>query len=280
MGSEYKKYMVEMKLQEGKYRLWKHGVDMATCFVETYKNKRSIYFSVTNLQPSALLLSEAGREYHLVLLGSDDGQLLHKDFGPFFVSHKGEGGVFKKFAGPEITCYTHCLFLTLDRDGGGTETVYSGTLPFYQEVADAEKPLPEKAVNLFTGIWGGFFEGCGKQVVQAFSPEKDETDARWFRTEDWTHFPDCIKTCEDQARRYGHILLGEKENRFFAAIPGRFLREEQPCREEGIFTLWQPVRGGEGFFETLNDLTGQRAEEIFGYWICGIDGTSGAPFAL
>lgn len=282
MGGEYKKYLVEMQLQGDGYRLWKHGADAALCFVETYKDKRAIYFSAANLYPSTQLMSEAGKEYHLLLLGSADGKLLHKDFGSFVVGRKGEGSIFKKFTGPEITCYTHCLLLALARDGG-TETIYTGTLPFY-EAPEESQSVCRKGENAggkgFPKGWECLFRDCKKQGVSAFSRGKDETEADWYRIEDWTALPDCIKNCEAQARRFGHLLVGERDGHFFAAVPGRFLREEQPCRREEFFTLWQPMRGGEGFFEHLDDLHGDRAEEIFGYWICGIDVSSGKPFSL
>jgi hypothetical protein len=67
--------------------------------------------------------------------------------------------------------------------------------------------------------------------------------------------------------KYGHYLLGRRDDRYFVAIPGRFLRAEQPCREAGLFSLWQPVRGGEAFFDDLETLEGSLAEGIFGYWI-------------
>lgn len=259
-----------MTLQDEKYRLWKYGIDTVTCFAETYKNKRSIYFSVSNLLPSALLMTEAGREYHLVLMGSQDGELLHKDFGAIFINQKGEGGIFRKFTGAEIQCYTHCLFLTLDRDGGSTETVYSGEMPFYKETTTAVDKSP------FEETWADYFSCCNQSAqVHAFTMGRDEIGADWFRMEKTEKLPAYLRDCAEQVRKYGHLLLGKKNEDFFVGVPGRFLLEEQPYKKEGFFTLWQPVRGGESFFGQLSELTGSVAEEIFGYWIAGIDVETG-----
>ena len=84
MSSDYRKYTVPMEYAAEGFRLWKHGVDRAVCVLETYREKRSVYFAVSNLLPSRLL-SEQKKEYHLMLLGASDGELIHRDFGTFTV---------------------------------------------------------------------------------------------------------------------------------------------------------------------------------------------------
>ena len=71
-------------------------MDAANCIVETYKNKRSVYFAVSNLLPSDVLMREYNKEYHLLLIGVDEGELIHKDFGVFHVNSAGEGSLFKE----------------------------------------------------------------------------------------------------------------------------------------------------------------------------------------
>lgn len=107
MGGDYRKFTVEMQLMNDEYRLWRSGIDGSTCIVESYKDKRSLYFAVSNLLPSASLLSQGNREYRLILMGVDEGEIIHRDFGSFFVDQKGDGSFFKKFTGPTLECYTH-----------------------------------------------------------------------------------------------------------------------------------------------------------------------------
>ena len=131
MAGDYRKYSVEMKGGEVGYRLWKRGRQSVVCVFETYKEKRAVYFSVSNLLPSSVLLREEGREYHLILLGSSDGEIIHMDFGVFSVNPRGEGLLRRKFTGPPLSCYTHCLLAALDRETGAAETVFEGAMPFF-----------------------------------------------------------------------------------------------------------------------------------------------------
>ena len=116
------------------YRLWKRGRQSVVCVFETYKEKRAVYFSVSNLLPSSVLLREEGREYHLILLGSSDGEIIHMDFGVFSVNPRGEGLLRRKFTGPPLSCYTHCLLAALDRETGAAETVFEGCLLYTSDV--------------------------------------------------------------------------------------------------------------------------------------------------
>ena len=88
MGGDYRKFTVEMQLMNDEYRLWRSGIDGSTCIVESYKDKRSLYFAVSNLLPSASLLSQGNREYRLILMGVDEGEIIHRDFGSFLSTKK------------------------------------------------------------------------------------------------------------------------------------------------------------------------------------------------
>ena len=72
-----------------------------------------------------------------------------------------------------------------------------------------------------------------------------------------------------------HCIFGYSGEECYLGIPGRFLKREQPCREEGWFLLWQPLRGGEAFFDRCESMDRRQQEEIFGYWIAGIDMDTG-----
>lgn len=279
MSGDYRKYAVEMALTGSEYRLWKKGADNCVCVVESYKSKRSIYFAVSNLLSSSSLQTNGGREYHLVLIGAEDGQLIHRDFGAFFINQKGEGSFFKKFEGAPLECYTHCLFLGVEIETGKTETIMSGKMPFFNETEESREEIGE-----FDLKWRTSLDLCTEShEIQAFSKDRDETAAKWYRIsrEEGTEaVPEPLADCGALIEKYKHFILGEKDGRYFAGVPGRFLKAEQPCREEGRYTLWQPIRGGEEFMGDFSDLSETLLEEIFGYWIGAIDGTTGEITAL
>ena len=294
MLGDYRKFVIEMKRECSNYRLWKRGTDQAVCVVETYKNKRSIYFAVSNLLPSSALVREEDREYHLLLLGVDDGELIHRDFGPFYVNHQGEGSLFKKFTGVPIECYTHCLFVALNPAEGNTETIYRGDMPFFkpetsdkdEENDDCREERREHDGENFEKnhqeeSWREIFERFYRNPEDGFFAEgSDETKATWCRVSQSSPLPDSLAQCRDLITTYGHYMIGKKGNRIFLGIPGRFLKKEQPLRDEGCFTLWQPLRGGERYFKDLDSMTEDLQEEIFGYWICEIDEETGKLLPL
>ena len=73
------------------------------------------------------------------------------------------------------------------------------------------------------------------------------------------------------AKKYGHFIIGQSADGNFIGIPGRFLKEEQPAEGKTGFTLWQPIRGGEAFYEDLEELEDERADFLYGYWIAALN---------
>ena len=71
---------------------------------------------------------------------------------------------------------------------------------------------------------------------------------------------------------YGHFIIGNSEKGDFIGIPGRFMLKEQPAEGKTGFTLWQPLRGGEELYESLEEIDEETAERVYGYWIAKIDG--------
>ncbi len=269
--SEYRKYAVQVEYAAEGYRLWKHGMDRAVCVLETYREKRSVYFAAVNLLPSTVLAQEE-KEYHLVLLGAWDGQVIHRDFGAFSVNQSGEGSFFKKFDGPELAAYTHCLLVAAKPDGT-VETVISGKTPFFRE---AEEVPETEAPCHAEDPWQKLFDQCaGEGQRDIFSADVDETKAVWWRLDGADGLPEAAAGCGEMVRRYGHFLIGKGCQSWFIGVPGRFLLAEQPQAETGCFQLWQPIRGGEAFFRNLAELSGEEAESLFGYWIGEIDGKTG-----
>ena len=88
------------------------------------------------------------------------------DFGVFSVNPRGEGLLRRKFTGPPLSCYTHCLLVALDRETGAAETVFEGAMPFFT----AEPGAPEKERKQ---IIGKAAEEAGKagEPGSAYNPE-------------------------------------------------------------------------------------------------------------
>lgn len=103
--------------------------------------------------------------------------------------------------------------------------------------------------------------------MDIFSERIDETGAEWRRVP-VEKLPDCARDYAEYVNKYGHFIIGRNKSRWFIGIPGRFLQEERP--KGGYFTLWQPVRGGELFFDSLDDISEEMQQRIFGYWICAV----------
>ncbi len=101
--------------------------------------------------------------------------------------------------------------------------------------------------------------------------ERDETASNWHREEKLDLLERFCPEGYECAQKYGHFIIGEKDGNNFIGIPGRFIRSEQPGQGSTGFTLWQPLRGGELFYENLETIPDEAAERIFGYWIASLN---------
>lgn len=99
----------------------------------------------------------------------------------------------------------------------------------------------------------------------------DETGSKWHKQTDVELLRSFCPEGYPMARQYGHFIIGNGETNSYIGIPGRFILEEQPAGGETGFTLWQPLRGGEELYLTLDDLDLETAALIYGYWIARID---------
>lgn len=100
--------------------------------------------------------------------------------------------------------------------------------------------------------------------------DDDETGSKWHREENIEVLKKFCPESFPMAEKYGHFIIGNGLEFSYIGIPGRFLVDEQPAGGETGFTLWQPLRGGKGYFESLETI-GEEAELIYGYWIARID---------
>ena len=101
--------------------------------------------------------------------------------------------------------------------------------------------------------------------------DADETGAVWHRQ---TQIALLAQFCPEgaaQAEKHGHFLIGQKGSESFVAVPGRFLRDEQPAGGATGFTLWQPIRGGAALYEDLAHLEDAVTDYLYGYWIARVN---------
>lgn len=242
MQGKYRKIMIPMERENESHQFWKVRTEEPVCYVETYKDKRAVFFHGSNLLP--------GVNYHLILIGGGSGQMEHQDFGPLHTGANGELQCYRTFGGKELEAYEFCL-LCAEGDEQEMEIVYKGSL-FGKETA-----------------WATLCDR--EQKIKVFTEECDETGAEWVRVEDLESPPQGAACCLPWIKVYGHYIIGRKGQQFFLGVPGRFLQKEQPLREDGIFLLWQPMRGGEDFFDRPDRMSRQQQEKIFGYWIAEVD---------
>ena len=257
MKGKYKKIEIKMHRESDAYRLWKKRAEETVCYLESYKEKRSLQFHAENLLPSRTLMETEGKEYHLVLVGEEDGEVIHKDFGEIFAEQMGAVQFFQIFEGHDIEAYQFCIFCAVSSQGE-MEIIYKGEVNPGEELLDWQ-----------TRCSSG-------ERTEAFTPAWDETGCQWFRIDDCTTLPEPLKLCRKWVDKYQHYIIGKNKEQYFVGIPGRFLQGEQPLREDKVFLLWQPIRGGESFFSHPETMTEKEQEEIFGYWIAAVssDGRS------
>ena len=127
-------------------------------------------------------------------------------------------------------------------------------------------PAPAKAEALQNAKETGPAEDGGRTYFG-----QDETGCSWRREE---RIDLLEKFCREgcfMARKHGHFLIGQSREGSFIAIPGRFLLEEQPAGGVTGFTLWQPLAGGEGLYESLETMDEEAAKTVYGYWIARLD---------
>ncbi len=243
MQGKYRKIMVRMNRETEEYRFWNRETAEPVCYVESYKDKRAVFFHGRNLLP--------GENYHLILIGSAADEMVHQDFGPLHTGGNGELQCYRTFGGAELECYTFCI-LCANKGDSRMDIIYKGML--FQK----DKTLWEDLCRQS--------ERCN-----VFSQSCDETGAEWFRVEDLTTLPPGGEVCLPWVSPYGHYIIGRKSDNYYMGVPGRFLQKEQPLREEGVFLLWQPLRGGEAYYERPDLMTKKQQEEIYGYWIAEVD---------
>lgn len=99
----------------------------------------------------------------------------------------------------------------------------------------------------------------------------DETKSKWHKESDVDILQNFCREGYPMAKKYGHFIIGNSNEKSYIGIPGRFILEEQPAGGSTGFTLWQPLRGGEEMYRSLDEIDDETAELVYGYWIACID---------
>ena len=99
----------------------------------------------------------------------------------------------------------------------------------------------------------------------------DETGSIWHRETDIEILKTFCREGYSMAKKHGHFIIGNGEGKSYIGIPGRFLLEDQPAGGKTGFTLWQPLRGGEEMYGTLENMGSDTATMVYGYWIAQVD---------
>ncbi len=106
--------------------------------------------------------------------------------------------------------------------------------------------------------------------------ENDRTEARWKRIQNVASLPLVSPGAHFFATQYRHFLFGAKPDadgvacRYFFAVPGRFVQEEQPDGGRSGFVYWQPVVGVSPGAQNQN-----HTDSGYGYWIVAVDAATG-----
>lgn len=252
MGETYRKIQVKMGEFREEYRYWKMGSDDIFCQIEEYENQRAIYMSVKNLIPSRDLWTDRKEHYQIILLGDNRGQLVYKEFEKFYIERNGEGYAYRRFDGESIECYNWCVLLAVNEETAETTEISRGFIFF----------MPKGA------------------VCEPFSSDIDETKAKWQRIEVDHKMPGWIMGFGDNLEKYKHYIIGTNKENTFVGVPGRFLLEERPKVEGCEHMLWQPIKGGEEYFDNAEEMNQERQNRLFGYWVGILDQKKGAVIAF
>ncbi len=147
---------------------------------------------------------------------------------------------------------------------------------------EQEGGMPEKPVNYNAFYNEYLLRFCGytckasNYYEDVFPFENDRTEARWKRIQNVASLPLVSPGAHFFATQYRHFLFGAKPDadgvacRYFFAVPGRFVQEEQPDGGRSGFVYWQPVVGASPGVHNQN-----QTESGYGYWIVAVDAATG-----
>ena len=99
---------------------------------------------------------------------------------------------------------------------------------------------------------------------------EDTTHTQWKRMSGLSGFPIVSPGAQKNASKYGHYLFGHHDEMYYFAVPGRFIDEEYPDNGKSGFSMWQPIRGAEGFEADKEGCPLETRMAAYGYWILAV----------
>lgn len=148
--------------------------------------------------------------------------------------------------------------------------------PMMQE-AQTEILIYNSFYNEYLLQFCGYTCRAANYYEDVFPFEKDRTGARWKRIRNIASLPLVSPGAHFFATQYRHFLFGAKPDekgvacRYYFAVPGRFIQEEQPDGGRSGFVFWQPVTSS----ALPDDLVSDQAAPGYGYWIVAVDAYTG-----
>jgi hypothetical protein len=270
--------------------------------IETGNNKGALRCIVQNLK----YYSRGEYIYKLILFGKDKDKVLNSVLGSLAINRYGNGETYFRFDPLNVdgqgSCYADFTVAVVaavsgmnDKEalrpvlkgimGRGKDSgneVDKGELVSESIEEAIECQDKQEPVN-FNSFYNEYLlQFCGYTCKSAsfyqdvFPFEKDITGARWKKIGNVASLPLVSPGAHLFATHYKHFLFGAKPDsegiacRYYFAVPGRFIKEEQPDGGRSGFTFWQPIsKGGQSMADDSIPGNG------YGYWIVAVDANTG-----
>ncbi|GAB1475926.1 hypothetical protein MASR2M70_07580 [Bacillota bacterium] len=263
--------------------------------IETGNNKGALRCVVQNIK----YYSKGEYIYKLIMFGKNRGGVVNTVLGGLAVNRYGNGETYFRFDPLNMdgkgSCFSDFSVAVIAAVSGRDEketpqTVLKGTMKKsdetvreeYFEETITQEPEPEKTKNYNFYYNEYLLQFCRYTSKSAdcfedvFPFNKDITEARWKRMQNVASLPVISPGAHHFATLYRHFLFGVKTDRngsagyYYFAVPGRFMREEQPDGGRSGFVFWQPVAG-----DRQESGAGVFSEPVYGYWIVAVDAKTG-----
>ncbi len=262
--------------------------------IETGNNKGALRCVVQNIK----YYSRGEYIYKLILFGKSRDKVLNTVLGSLAINRHGNGETYFRFDPLNMdgkgSCFSDfsvaVVAAVTDRDDKETlQPVLKGMMNKSEEGRDecfeeviSQQP-DQETVKKYNSYYNEYLlQFCRYTCKSAnyfediYPFEKDLTEARWKKIQNVASLPIVSPGAHLFATLYRHFLFGIKADRkdsvscYFIAVPGRFIREEQPDGGRSGFVFWQPVAGNAS--ETGATMF---SEPVYGYWIVAVDAQTG-----
>lgn len=259
MRNKYQKRDIFLKRKNKEYFMDLEGENYGT--LETYKAKAQLHIVLNGLI-SSKDLSKRGENYEAVLMETGREGAVFISLGNIVIDEKGQVRVIKKIDLNQFEMIhgdiwnSQKLLIVAVCQEGESQVVLEGLM---MEDFQEEEPLRVFFSNLVKGE---------QEKQQDFNPfGRDETHAKWYKVCGLESCPKSLSNYVEKGSKYGHYLIGCDDDKYYVAIPGRFMAEEEVSFGDKETSLWQPLRGAESLCQGLETLDEEARQYIYGYWI-------------